>query len=122
MTPKQFIGKAIEGGWEKESEPFGARGFVVFQSSMDAGILIENQYEVAYDTFPAWPTRKIFIEKIVLDPLAWQAVGKVEGWKDKPCNCKTNCYGGEFVFQHNMHRMIDTLIEGKTIEEFLKTL
>lgn len=27
MTPKQFIGKAIEGGWEKESEPFGARGF-----------------------------------------------------------------------------------------------
>ena len=100
MTIPEFIKKAIEGGWEGKSTA---------------------------------------IHKMVLDPLAWQAVGKVEGWELYSCS---DCYQSDegFTFDEcpkclgergrvemvtwlvNMHRMIDALAEGKTIEEFIATL
>lgn len=70
----------------------------------------------------------ITLEAALLDPLAWQAVGKVEGWKDggneeeieedewKP----GDIIGPRYLFE--MHRMIDSLAEGKTIEQFISTL
>ena len=54
---------------------------------------------------------------LFLDPLAWQAVGKVEGWSGygehhhgTEEECVSSCFhmGG---WQQNMHRMIDALIE-----------
>lgn len=57
----------------------------------------------------------VFRKSIFLDPLAWQAVGRVDGWA-----------GGEetaaMFARTQMHRMIDALADGKTIEEFLETL
>lgn len=85
MTIKQFIEKAIEGGW---------RGF----KSPDAVIEINyKEYKLKND-FP--------LSGIMLDPLAWQAVYKGEDglWKSK------------------MLGMINALINGKTIEQFLETL
>lgn len=85
-------------------------------------------------------------EAILLDPLAWKAVGKVEGWspdlyghcgKDpedtdlvKETEGGVDCclYGMrsmEFFqpeWQYNMHRMIDAFCKGKTVEQYLETL
>ena len=61
---------------------------------------------------------------VLLDPLAWQAVGKVEGWETKYFKCSPNCDNKirSDDWNYQMHRMIDALAEGKTIEEFIETL
>jgi|TARA_Y100000310_G_C20704007_1_gene833008 hypothetical protein len=111
MTPKQFLEKAIEGGWGK------------------------NKKEVELDLFNGDYT-------FLFDPKAWEAVAKVEGWgkeknpykvtsilhkhKGELCGkvfCET--VGVKYKrdkYLLNMHRMIDFVYEGKTIEGFLKTL
>lgn len=104
MTPKQFIEKAVEGGWKPKW-------------------LSDEMLEKESMLFPYW-----FNCRILLDPLSWQAVGKVEGWKtwekdDFRATC-AECgyfYTGD-EWKHNMHRMIDTLCEGRSIEQFLETL
>ena len=89
MTEKQFIEKAIEGGY-----PTGQ---------------VENAYSEIMGA-------GILIERLLLDPFFWKAVGKVEAWK-------SDIDDRLFVEWHSkMHGMIDALIEGKTIEDYLKTL
>lgn len=80
-------------------------------------------------------------EEILLDPLFWQCLGKQQGWKenvwichidgvidghnvtnDEKCDfCKTpvSC-GKEWVFK--MHRLIDHIIEGKSVDSFFEEL
>lgn len=121
MTIKQFIEKAIEGGWKQPD-----------LSQTDN-----------YDGVP-------HCRGFLLDPKAWQAVGKVERWGKEPakggickhCKVKTHiqpsfdsgcnhvhypeacevCNKNTADYKKQMHNMVDALAEGKTIEEFLKTL
>lgn len=53
------------------------------------------------------------IRGMLLDSLAWKAVGKVEGWEAN---------GDRYAWLYFMHRMIDALADGKTISDFLATL
>lgn len=69
------------------------------------------------------------IQCILLDPLAWKAVGKVLGWpteddEDRSCHCGACGYYKSYAneWKENMHRMIEDLCEGKTITEFLETV
>lgn len=98
MTIKQFIEKAIAGGWKTDW----------------------------YDDWEGGSYSDMVIPRILLDPLAWQAVGKTEGWIgykrtgiDKGNEIE---YHDMEVWKSNMHRMIDALAEGKTIEQFLEPL
>ena len=120
MTIKQFIEKATEGGWNREDfEQF----LLEWSLGDDNKLYIHNGNGI-----PAWYGKET-IHSILLDPLAWQAVSKVVGWY--PSNCK-DCQkenGCEYhlknehpTWRYKMHRMIDALAEGKTIEEFIKTL
>ena len=119
MTPIKFIEKAIEGGWKPLYEGVETENF-----SIDDG-----DFYVQETGKEASVEKRMYIEAILLDFKAWQAVGKTDGWGvcgQKGCG---NSWGHENVpesekkhWQHNMHRMIDSLAEGKTIEEFLKTL
>jgi len=96
MTIKQFIEKAIEGGYpENQTISWGA------------------------------------LYKLLLDPKAWQAVGKVEGWGGKCHDCSEEldgeiCVaGGTHIYpkwRTQMINMVVALAEGKTLEEFIKTL
>lgn len=108
MTPKQFIEKAIKGGWSEPKE------------------------DCSYCKTP--------MACILLDTLAWQAVGKLEGWGEKCSKCKRKLSDYQIVpcgacatwkeaqqksmgeKGYLMHRMIDALVEGKSIESFLETL
>lgn len=93
MTPKQFIEKAIEGGWKARGVEIGGEdGWKSLESMMNF----------------------VQIEEILLDPLAWSAVGKVEGWSDDGLITGIN--------RKYMHRMVDALCAGKSIEQFLETL
>lgn len=96
MTTEQFIQKAIEGGW-KHQHPF------------------PNDIEY-------WGELEHF--RILLDPLAWQAVGKVDGWDEGRTIDPTYHFApaNMWMWQWKMHRMIDALAEGKTLEEFISTL
>jgi len=100
MEIKTFIEKAIEGGW-------------VYRGP-------DTVLQKSHATLnPSW---------ILLQPEAWKAVGKVEGWycdvhknSDEPGSwghSKEECAD----WKNRMHRMIDALAEGKTIKEFIATL
>ena len=58
---------------------------------------------------------------ILIDPLAWQAVGKTEKWETEK-----KMYFGDVTEWHgwllNMHNMIDHLAEGKDLQSFIKSL
>lgn len=68
------------------------------------------------DAFPIWHVNNP--HSMLLDPLAWQAVGKVEGWGAEIPSYML----GKPVWHTNMSRMIDALASGKTIEQYLETL
>lgn len=90
MTIQTFIEKAIEGGWKRQ------------------------------ELFHLWSDAKTPCPFFLLDPLAWQAVGTVEGW---PCKKEDGrMQPVPFGWLQNMHDMINALAEGKTVEEYLETL
>jgi len=116
---KDFIEKAIEGGYKEDreavliSDAFG-KGFHMQTAQRWEGEYLKTEHSK---------------EEILLDPLSWQAVGRVERWNGTYCNgCGIiphmhECQGenvDEWV--DKMHGMIDALIEGKTTDEYLKTL
>lgn len=112
MTIKEFINKAIEGGFEPKP-----------QKAMSV-----------YFNGDGWG--KILIDSLFLDVKAWQAVGRVKGWGNEfEIDGRTfwsgtiqypeiSDEGGAYaeVWRYHMHKMIDALCEGKTIEEFIETL
>ncbi len=99
MTIQSFIAKGVEGGWKNE-----------------------QAYSFKGDDFV------YCISFILLDPEAWRAVGKVEGWTTTEesggnwDDMRTMSYADIPTWKHNMHTMIDTLAEGRTIEQYLETL
>jgi hypothetical protein len=95
MTITQFIEKAIAGGWDKKRALY-------------------NPNDIS----------SYVMEKMWLDPIAWQAVGRVEGWGTYDTDNKTTANNniiGEISLL-NMHLMIDSLWKGKSLEEFIATL
>ncbi len=128
MEIKEFIEKAIEGGWDK--------------------VMLDGDSITKVDLESLWVTRRwgeikyCAVDTVLLDPKAWQAVGKVEGWgklfckickgevklKDHAfrCKCKNpqdnNKHLYKDIWQDRMKQMIPALIKGKTLEEFIKTL
>ena len=99
MQIKQFIEKAIEGGHYPSSR---------MQKVLDGN---RRMGKTSAKLYFMWNV-------IFLDPKAWEAVGKVEGWREGDIEDDEN--PPDYVLQ--MHQMIDALCEGKTVEEFIKTL
>jgi len=113
MTPKQFIEKAIEGGWTHKGYLPKVGGCCHYNEAYGTGSYTHDSSHVV-----------IFkICEMFLDPLAWQAVGKVEEWKEEVNLRDSIIYRDYIRIAHiNMHRMIDTLCEGRSIEQFLENL
>lgn len=105
MRIEIFIEKAVHGGWKQEGVEVFVRhgGIYTFGHRLDTNTMF-------------------------LDPEAWKAVGKVEGKSGKHVNLFT-CNHADGSYSESaewwkvmMHRMIDALAEGKTIEQYLETL
>lgn len=104
MTLTQAIERAIEGGWNTGAVP------------------------LPYEHTP-------YLQVALLDPSFWKALGKVEGWKtaepyQKQPYMRLHTDGTVTREDHpvlneweiNMHRMIDALADGKSLEAFFETL
>ena len=105
MTPIQkFIEKAIAGGWRPEDREFSIIGFY--------GRHFEYQLRGIVAGRPS-AIRMMIYEAVLLDPKAWQAVGKVAKWYE-------GYYGPEWL--HHMHKMIDALAEGQTLEAYIQSV
>ena len=57
----------------------------------------------------------------ILDPKAWQAVGKVEGWKQGVMIGGVRQIKGSGWWD-KMHDLIDALARGETIEDYLGSI
>lgn len=128
MTPKTFIEKAIEGGWKQEDFHKRAYGVTDQHVVLEGGVL---NGKIKNDKY-------IYFRDIILDPLAWQAVGKAGGWEvihdsdcdsfndycthHGECDCEQCDCGALYEYRHKMHAMIDALVEGRSLESFLETL
>ena len=77
---------------------------------------IEKAKQGGWDESSSWFDGVVIPQKMLLDTDAWRAVGKVErwgvGWYDR------NIPG----WHYEMLVMIDALAEGKSIEDYIKTL
>ena len=120
MTIKDFIEKAIEGGWEK-----GHEKYTVLMNISEFHLLVVDGDK----------SQTISFTRIILDPKAWKAVGVIDGWdigwqcdecgKRHVCDGENCMEGGTHPFgcyRKEMHKMIDALIEGKSLEEYIATL
>jgi hypothetical protein len=99
-----FIQKAVAGGWHPEGHE----------------ILLLDFFETYFEYRAMSPPphrgmelRQLQYEVVLLDPQAWLAVGIVQHWYE-------GYYGPEW--QHHMHQMIDARCEGKTFEEFMRSV
>jgi len=117
MKIQTFIEKAIEGGWRKDltEKPL---------CTPEISYLVPEKEKV-YGVWFRWgkknergelhsESREILMYEILLDPEAWKAVGKVEGWPE--------ALERQEAWKTYMHRMIDALAEGGTISSYLETL
>lgn len=85
---------------------------------------IKAAIEGGWERKHAWPAYQFdpYLQQILLDPASWKAVGKVEGWDEVEMQDRHRAVNGKSEAVNNMHRMIDALAEGKSIETFLETL
>lgn len=109
MTIPEFIEAAIEGGWSDKTHFYN---------------LIDSDGN---------PIRSA-VAMLVLDPLAWKAVGKVKGWGEttsRTCICGMCVIPDEQyprkiwedrIAQEMMTRMVIALNDDKTLEEYIATL
>ena len=105
---KQFIEDAIEGGW--------GNAHLVTRNVTVKNNRVTLKYEECEGG--GWTSKwseKLAVEQILLDPLAWQAVGKTRGWGDYKGQ---RHYAGE-RWRDLLHQYIDHLADDKAIEEAL---
>lgn len=115
MEIKDSIEKAIEGGWTHRDWQLSAASLLRVTDHFVQSKTGNNDW---HDIFE--------IESMLLDPKFWQALGKTLGW-DSPTGRETGTVSyqeatGEPYWLYRMHRMIDALADGKTIEEYIATL
>lgn len=146
MTEKQFISLAIKGGWKPYPDEYTKKPMEVeivsYDEFFDMGLGEENwaddmiklTWDDEGDGYPIgggeYAVLGYPLHESLLEPKAWQAVGKVIGWKDryitsttyylKKTGKKKELLSCEW--QYKMHAMIDALAEGRSITEFLATL
>jgi hypothetical protein len=126
MTIQEFIEAAIEGKYHISGMPFENEDNKITSTKIEneATILLinyewNNEGTIQYPVTTI-PINKDLINEMVLDPKAWEAVGKVKDWQ----NLRT---GSSLIqpyrhYKDIMHEMIDALNAGRTIEEYIATL
>lgn len=111
---KQFIEDAVNGGWR--TYPSLALGKMKLDKS---------------GLFYTAGTVSKTVHEILLDPLAWKAVGRTNGWSSfsthehstyEPCNGFCTEYLKQTGWKAYWHRFIDHLADGKSIEEALSAI
>ena len=131
MTIQEAITKAVEGGWNAGTNWLAARSAsplpiidVECQDNMQIVRLVHENYGNGGSKYTT-----MGLQVALLDPLFWQALGKSIGWniQEKQYSDPKNPTGHTRDYlisgwQYQMHRLIDHLAEGKSIESFFESL
>lgn len=96
--------------------PLGSRTISKHASNTNPVAPVEGEWKPIHST-KDWTYQSLC--EMLLDPEAWKAVGKVEGW---PASVHTPMKEDMRGWEFEMHRVIDALASGQTIEQFLATL
>jgi hypothetical protein len=99
---QQFIEDALAGGFAKDT----VLGMRVTEVNGDNVLLREDAV-----------TLTLRISQILLQPLAWQAVGTTRGWGVEEAPSYP-----PYQWHNEWHRFIDGLAEGKSIDEALQAI
>lgn len=107
MTIQTFIEKAIEGGWKYHGD------VPIYNESIDQWYVSDKDGGYV----------ALIEEVIFLDPEAWKAIGRTEGWPpweswDGPIPRDK----GIPMWHAKMLYMVDALAHGGTLEAYLETL
>lgn len=110
MEIKKIIQKGIDGGWREDFD-----GFKVDEKQKP-----RYEHSVVISANNKFISYELNLNDIVLDPNFWKAVGKVEyiktwGRDNFPSRI-------EEWAKKKMHNMIDHLNEGKSLEDYIKSL
>lgn len=127
MKIAQFIEKAIEGGDDLggnylNSEKLGYPKWEIVSDTILGDNIEFRQVSIGFGGDPTPVKWRVSVRHILLRPETWKAVGKVEGWATMCIPYTSYSDTSTPVWQYQMHRMIDALAEGKSIEEYLQTL
>jgi hypothetical protein len=107
-----FIKDAVEGGWKLDScedadmEEVVHQGIMYYWHRGDGEVMNTHHHSIS---------------EILLDPLAWQAVGKIRGW-DKEVEITPGKIEPVTTFDRQMHSFIDHLAAGDDIERALSKI
>lgn len=115
MTPSEFISASVRGGWLSEHKPSILEGAVRVNINANLVATKEKDDYITYNLY-----------RILLDPLAWSAVGKDRGWSEEYCgncggitmkNCedKEGCFVDKNEAHDRQHRFLDLLQDGQTL-------
>ncbi len=104
MTIQKFIEAAIEGGYKLHNNP----RINVFEES-------DSHYSYCWYSKGGFD---FLIPEMILDPEAWQAVGKAKGWGEIDSS-ESNTF---HVWEMKFIQMPMFLIKGRTLEEYIATL
>jgi len=115
---KQFIEDAIEGGWKSEYANYEVDTLTRKQGDVVGVWFYWSELDI--NKFAIKKTLEILESEILLDPLAWKAVGKTRGWNGTAYwrSEKAEMTPHEFF----MHNFIEVLFEGKTTEQALEAI
>ncbi len=127
---EKAIKRAIEGGYEFQSvhfpkgDPFKQSGAIY---TLEGNQIVSRKSKDGWDSASYMKISDINWHRAFLDPLFWQAIGKVEGWgkaQDTEGDYKTPMYSNcvPYGWCWHMHRFIDHIIEGKPIDDFFNDI
>lgn len=133
MNIEEFITKAIEGGWKYR----GRDNIKIDVLGGGENSVLQRQpctlMPRIIATFSDGYLMNVNVEVILLDPLAWQAVGKVKKWGEVCGECGTNrelenypdcarhyC-DWQLEYRYRMHRFIDALCDSQDLPTALLT-
>ena len=122
MTIKEFIEKAIKGGWNADlkfseiSDIYETEKGINFVSAFNTDVVAIRS-----------------IEKILLDPDLWRCAGKEIGWSSvcedcgtlrNDCDCQRSGRGSRKIDEclYEWHCLINHLFDSKSIESFFESL
>lgn len=108
---RRFIEDAIAGGWNPWPDVWGRTPLIKVDTMRARFRNPVNGRLVS-----------LIHHQILLDPEAWQAVGKMRNWDNGVESCTTKNCPDHTHWRQNWHRFIDALADGKTIEEALSVL
>lgn len=124
---QQFIEDAIAGGWR-----------VFAPSDKPIEVAETGTWPIIHGTAPSGVLKLWPLASCLLDPLAWQAVGKTRGWPENEIylcpDCETIGVGTGnhmqackikdrmYPWRTYLHRFSDALCDGKDIEASLSSI